>query len=354
MIRDEAQNNWGWLSSRPKLLPQVLKPAGYHSAIIGKWHLGLESPNTPTERGFDFFHGFLGDMMDDYETHLRHGHNFMRRNSEVIHPKGHATELFSDWACDYLEERNKQPEPFLLYLAYNAPHDPIQPPREWLEKVRQREPTLSEKRSRLVALIEHLDSGIGRVLNTLDRTGLAKNTLVLFTSDNGGLLATGANNGSWRSGKTHMYEGGLRVPGAARWPRTIPPGSRTARMTVTMDIFATVCAAAGATSPADLDGVSFLPTLRGGAEPETTRDFYFVWREGGQHGGKTVDAFRRGPWKLIQDSPFAPLELFNLQSDPAETNNLAAKEPKIFSELSAALRKEIQRGGSVPWQPPEK
>ena len=94
VIRDEAQNSWGWLSPRTKLLPQVLKAAGYHSAIVGKWHLGLESPNTPTDRGFDFLHGFLGDMMDDYETHLRHGHNYMRRNLEVIDPKGHATDLF--------------------------------------------------------------------------------------------------------------------------------------------------------------------------------------------------------------------------------------------------------------------
>jgi arylsulfatase A-like enzyme len=352
VIRDEPQNNWGWLSPHVTLLPQVLKPAGYHSAIIGKWHLGLESPNTPTERGFDFFHGFLGDMMDDYETHLRHGHNFMRRNLEVIEPQGHATDLFSQWACDYIAERVTKPEPFFLYLAFNAPHDPIQPPAEWLAKVQQREPNLSDKREKLVALIEHLDYGIGRVLDTLDRTGLAKNTLVLFSSDNGGLLSAGANNGQWRSGKTHMYEGGLRVPGAARWPGVIPPNSRSDGVTLTMDIFATACAAAGVKPPASVDGVSFLPTLRGEREPDAARDLYFVWLEGGQHGGKTVDAFRRGSWKLLQDSPFAPLELYNLQIDPAEANNLAAKELKVFNELSAVMRQEIQRGGRVPWQRP--
>ena len=103
---------------------------------------------------------------------------------------------------------------------------------------------------------------------------------MLFTSDNGGLLATGADNGPWRSGKTHLYEGGLRVPGGARWPSTIPPGSRSERMTLTMDVFATVCAAAGASPSADIDGVSFLPALCGENEPEKPRDFYFVWREG--------------------------------------------------------------------------
>lgn len=105
VIREESPlNSWGYLSSRATLLPQPLKRAGYHSAIVGKWHLGAASPNTPTERGFDFFHGFLGDMMDDYWTHLRNKQNFMRLNREVIDPKGHATDLFTEWACDYFED----------------------------------------------------------------------------------------------------------------------------------------------------------------------------------------------------------------------------------------------------------
>ena len=196
VIREETpDDSWGYLTPQATLLPQLLKPAGYHTALIGKWHLGIGTPNTPTERGFDFFHGFLGDMMDDYWTHRRHGHNFMRRNLDVVDPPGHATDVFTGWACDYLTERAKAGGPFFLYLAYNAPHDPIQPPPEWLAKVKQREPGISEKRAKLVALIEHLDDGIGKVLDTLDRTGLAGNTLVIFTSDNGGVLANGANNG---------------------------------------------------------------------------------------------------------------------------------------------------------------
>ena len=256
-------------------------------------------------------------------------------------------------ACDYLAERAKAGGPFLLYLAYNAPHDPVQPPPEWLEKVKQREPGLSDKRARLVALIEHLDAGIGKVLEELDRTGLATNTLVIFTSDNGGLLANGANNGPWRSGKGHMYEGGLRVPGAARWPGVIKPGTSTDRLTLTMDIFATACAVAGVHTPPNIDGVSFLPTLRGEAEAINRRDFYFIRREGGSaYGGKTIDAFRRGDWKLLQDSPFSPLELYDLKSDPQEASDLTAKRRDIFNELSGALRRQIQQGGSTPWQKP--
>src|SRR5690606_1058599 len=114
-------------------LADELKKAGYHTGLVGKWHLGLESPNTPHERGFVVFHGFLGDMMDGYITHRRHDNNYMRRNGETIDPAGHATDLFSDWAADYLRERAKQPEqPFFLYLAFNAPHFPIEPPDEWL------------------------------------------------------------------------------------------------------------------------------------------------------------------------------------------------------------------------------
>jgi arylsulfatase A-like enzyme len=353
MVRDRAEENWAWLSPKAVLLPKLLKNAGYHTAHVGKWNLGLETPNLPNERGFDFFHGFLDDMMEDYWTHLRHGEHFMRKNLETVDPKGHATDVFTGWAVEYLGERAKKPEPFFLYLAYNAPHDPIQPKPEWLEKVKAREPQMPANRQKLVALIEHLDDGIGKVLTKLDETGLAKNTLVIFTSDNGGVLANGANNGPWRAGKTHMYEGGLRVPGAARWPGKIAPDSRTERFTLHMDILPTACAAAEVKAPRDIDGVSFLPTLLGEKESETPRDLYWVWLEGGSmHGGKTVDAFRRGDWKLVQDSPFSPRELYNLQSDPGETNDLAAKEKKIFNELDAALRKQIQRAGGVPWQKP--
>lgn len=354
VIREETpDDSWGYFAPGARLLPQLLKPAGYRTALIGKWHLGIGSPNTPTERGFDFFQGFLGDMMDDYWTHRRHGHNFMRRNQEVIDPQGHATDIFTGWACDYLAERAKAGGPFLLYLAYNAPHDPVQPPPEWLEKVKQREPGLPEKRARLVALIEHLDAGIGKVLAELDRTGLATNTLVIFTSDNGGLLANGANNGPWRSGKGHMYEGGLRVPGAARWPGVIKPATSTDRLTLTMDIFATACAVAGVQPPPKIDGASFLPTLRGETEARERPDCYFVRREGGAaYGGKTIEVFRRGDWKLLQDSPFAALELYDLKSDPQETSDLATKRREIINELGAALRQQIQRGGSTPWQKP--
>lgn len=349
---EEPDNSWGYLAPGVPLLPMLLKKNGYHSALIGKWHLGTSAPNTPNERGFDLFHGFLGDMMDDYWSHLRHGHNFMRYNSETIKPEGHATDLFTGWACDYVAERARSQQPFFLYLAYNAPHDPLQPPPDWLERVRKREPGMGEKRAKLVALIEHMDAGIGRLLDTLAQHKLAGNTLVFFTSDNGGLLPSGANNGPWRSGKTHMYEGGLRVPAVARWPGKIQPESRSDHRLLTMDLFPTICEAAGVVPPEGLDARSFLPTLlRKTPAEEAARHLYFVRREGGpQYSGKTIEALIFGEWKLLQDSPFAPLELYNLRIDPQETQNVAQTEPQVFKQLSAELRRQIQRGGGVPWQ----
>jgi arylsulfatase A-like enzyme len=352
LVRHTLEDNWGYLSAKATLLPKALQPARYHTAIVGKWNLGLEPPNTPNDRGFDLFHGFLGDMMDDYWKHLRAGHNFLRLNREVIQPVGHATDLFTDWACSYLEQRAHAGGPFFLYLAYTAPHDPIQPPPDWLAKVQQRQPGLGEKRAKIVALIEHLDSGVGRVLGTLDRLKLAENTLVILTSDNGGNLLYGANNGPWRSGKTHMYEGGLRVPGMARWPGRIQPGSRTRHMALSMDIYPTLCAAAGIAPAADIDGVSFLPTLLGKPQPAPPGNRYFVLREGGPiFGGRTSNALIEGPWKLLQDRPDLPRELYNLQADPQETADLAAKKKQIFLRLDAAMRRHIQQGGQVPWEP---
>ena len=352
VIRHRPEDSWGNLADAAVLLPRRLKEAGYHTAIVGKWHLGLEAPDTPLDRGFDHFHGFLGDMMDDYWKHRRGGINFMRRDRETIDPEGHATDLFSAWASSCIEDRARSGKPFLLYLAYNAPHTPIQPPKEWLERVQGREPGIDPKRAKLAALIEHMDAGIGRVLEALDRSGAARDTLVVFLSDNGGQLDVGARNGPWRSGKQHLYEGGLRVPFAARWPARIAPGTRCGRLALTMDLFPTILEAAGAASEKGIDGVSFLPSLIGEAQPDPARDLYFVRREGGPYKGKTIEALRKGDWKLVRDMPEKPPELFNLKNDPKEERDLSGTEAQVFGEMSDALRRHMERGAAVPWQPP--
>jgi arylsulfatase A-like enzyme len=275
----------------------------------------------------------------------------MRLNDREIDPKGHATDLFTDWAIDYLRERAKQKgQPFFLYLAYNAPHTPIQPLAEWVEKVRQREPSISDKRAKLVALIEHLDAGIGRVVEALNETGLRDNTLVVFTSDNGGQLNVGANNGPLRAGKQDMYEGGIRVPMCAVWPGRIRPGSRSGRVALTMDLYPTVCEAAGVRVEHDIDGRSILPTLLGRSQPEEDRSLFWVRREGGgRYGGRAYYAARYGDFKLVQNTPFELLELYNLADDPKEEKPLGDRHP-MYSKLFNALKDHIIKAGAVPWQ----
>ena len=352
VIRQEPERNWGYLLPEAPLLPRLLQDAGYHTALVGKWHLGLESPNTPNERGFQFFRGFLGGMVDDYSGHLRQGVNYMRLNTDSIEPTGHATDLFTRWAVDYLNERSSTEPPFFLYLAYNAPHRPVQPPPQSLERVKQRGGELSEDRARLVALIEHLDEGVGRVMEALRENGQDTRTLVVFTSDNGGELRVGANCGPLRGGKREMYEGGIRVPMAAVWPGKIRPGSSSNRLALTMDLFPTICAVAGVKVESEIDGVSLFRTLVGQMAPPLERELFWVRREGGRrHQGQDYYAVRRGRWKLMQNSPFEPYKLFNLRDDPLEEHDLAEQDPGVYMSLSQALRRHIQKSGAVPWQP---
>ncbi len=357
LVRTDPKDNWAYLAHDAVLLPAILHKAGYHTAIVGKWNLGLDADNSPNAKGFDLFHGFLGDMMDDYLTHRRQGHNYMRLNDQEIDPKGHATDLFTQWAIEYIHQREaaaKDGHPFFLYLAYNAPHVPIQPPKEWLDKVKQREPALSPKRAAMVALLEQLDDGVGQVLGALKESGLEQNTIVFFTSDNGGQVDAGASVGPYRGTKGTMYEGGLRVPMAALWPGHIAPGSRTQAVAAHMDIMASICEAAGATAPSDIDAISLIPVLtRNAQEVANPRELYFVRREGGpQYLGLTSHALRRGDWKLLQNTPFSPLELYNLKEDPREEHNVIQSQPRIRNEMSRILQRHIQQAGGVPWEKP--
>jgi arylsulfatase A-like enzyme len=353
LIRFHPENNWGYLDPKTVLLPQKLKEANYHTAHIGKWNLGLESPNLPNQKGFDLFHGWLEDMMDDYVIKRRHGENFMMLNDQVIDPPGHATDLFTEWAVDYISEQAKDEQPFFLYLAYNAPHFPVQPPKEWSDRVRQRNPGLPEKRSNLIAFIEHLDNGIGKVIASLKESGQYENTIIIFTSDNGGHLPDLANNGPLRDGKQSMYEGGLRVPTLVSWPGQIAAGSSTNQLNLSMDIYPTLLQLAGVEINHTVEGRSFLNTLLGNAVKEEERVVYFTRREGGlTYGGKTYHALRKGDWKLLQNSPYQPMELYNLKIDPKEENDLIKSEPEIYKEMNSILMQHIQEGGKTPWQKP--
>lgn len=354
LVRSTPDQNFGYMKPGILLLPKLLKEANYNTAMVGKWNLGLESPNLPNEKGFDFFHGFLDDMMEDYWTHLRNGKNFMRENEKEINPKGHATDIFTQWSIDYIDKQKKSKNPFFLYLAYNAPHFPVQPTEEWLAKVKKREPEISERRAKLVALIEQLDDGIGKVIRSLKENGLYENTLIVFLSDNGGHLEDGANNGNYRDGKESVYEGGIRVPAFIVWPNQIKPDSRTYQTALTMDIYPTIAEIAGIKVNHTIDGASLLPVLKDPNTKLADRPLFFTRREGNlRFTGQTIQAVISNNWKLLQNSPFEPYELYNIYQDPLEQRNLIHYQPEQAKKLHQLLIKHIQKGGSVPWQKPE-
>jgi len=348
----ERPTSWGNLRNDVVTLPTHLKKAGYDSALIGKWHLGMEKPDRPTDVGFDFFHGFLGDMMDDYYEHLRHGKHYMRKNEEAIHPEGHATDLFTDWTVDYLKERKDKDTPFFLFLAYNAPHTPIQPPEDWLAKVKEREKGIDDKRAGLVALIEHLDYGVGKVVDSLKAEGIWEDTVVIFTSDNGGQSNVGARNLPLNGGKQQMWEGGIRVGTCVTWPGVIEPGSlQKNHISMTMDIYPTLAEIAGVPVDFDMDGRSFLPALKG-EKMKNDRPLFWVRLEGNMaYGGLHYHAARIGDWKLLRNTPFEPYQMFNLANDPGEQKPIPRqKAPQKYNELFNSLMNHINLSGRYKWQ----
>ncbi len=350
VIRTQKADSWGYLSEKAVLLPQMLKQKDYRTALIGKWHLGLDSPNTPTERGFDYFHGFLGDMMDDYYTHLREGFNYMRENKTMIKPEGHATDIFSDWAIQYLNESKVDDNPFFMYLAYNAPHSPVQPPKDWLEKVKKRNPSLPEKRAKIVALIEHLDYNIGRVYKTLKRNNQLENTLIIFASDNGGQQSTGGYNGLNRGFKEDMYEGGIHVAGGFYWKNKIRPQVLN-NFAMLSDIFPTLCDLTGVSINHEIDGISLLPLLKGEKQETDNRMVHWVRREGNfKYGGMAYYASRYGDYKILQNTPWEPIQFFNLKEDPLEQNPIQDKKSDTYKSLFRGLMEHIRQSGMIPWQ----
>ena len=354
--RLHRDDSWGYLDPEAIMLPSLFQQAGYHTSLIGKWHLGITRENRPNQRGFEEFHGMLLGMMDDYWEHTRQGMEQMRWNEIPIFPEGHGTDLITDWSIASLKRRAQSDQPFFQFLAYNAPHFPVQPPPAWLKRVKEREPDISETRALMVAFVEHLDYAIGQVLKAVDELGLRDNTIVFFTSDNGGLLSVGSNNGDLRSGKTHMYEGGLKVPAFVRWPERIKAGQVTDFRALTMDILPTMAELCGFSIPHQIDGQSFAKLLQSGDQQAFEREVSHIWLE----KDKTREYIRVGDWKLLNDQ-WQPegdrvgvhYELYNIREDPGEENNLADSMPEKAQELSGKLEAHIVKAQQIEWKRPK-
>jgi arylsulfatase A-like enzyme len=312
-------------------LPQVLRAAGYATGWVGKWHLGAHPQFHPLKRGFDETYGILGGG-HDYLPRPNRGAKAeygapMDRNGKPEPQDRHLTEVFGTEAASFVRRRGGG-KPWFLYLAFNAPHGPLQPAEEDLAPVAH---IGDEQRRKGAGLVVGLDRAVGRVLEALRESGQEKNTLVWFFSDNGGPTeATGARNEPLRGQKGQVYEGGIRVPFVLSWPGRLPEGKTFEQPVITLDVFATAAALAGAKVPEThrVEGVDLMPFLAGtraGAPHER-----LCWRAGG-----TNWAVRQGDWKLVSNQAGA-VELYHLKEDVAETRDVASEHPDRVERLKAA------------------
>jgi arylsulfatase A-like enzyme len=313
------------------VLARGLKAAGYETAIVGKWHLGYEPQFAPRRHGFDRFFGPLGGAVDYFFHCEPGGQPMLYENEQPVTRDGYLTDLIADEVCQYLRHAR---QPFFLYVPFTAPHSPYQGPKDRSDAPVTLEASNRGSRATYAAMVQRLDEAIGRILATLEETGAASSTLVLFASDNGG--TTYSRNAPFSGQKGSTYEGGIRVPCLLRWPGKLPAGTTSEEIGIMMDLTASLLAAAGATPPdgIKLDGVDLIGALQRG-EPLTARTLY--WRQ--RRGDRTWRGVRDGPWKLVSraDGSQRRDQLFNLDSDPAEQHDLAAEQPQRLQRLLTLL-----------------
>jgi len=313
-------------------LPERLKLEGYATAMVGKWHNGYTAENLPMARGFDQFYGFHGGAMA-YTAEGPNGAKEMFRNGAPAPMPAHTTEAFTDEAVNFIQAQKDRP--FFLYAAYNAVHAPMQTTDPYLRRFAHvQDPT----RRAYLAMLAALDDGVGRIVGAVDSAGLARDTLIVFVSDNGGpTWQTTSSNRPLNGVKSTMLEGGVRVPAIFRWTGHLPAGRTSAFAGMGFDITATALAAAGSPLTPDLDGVDLTPILAGQSSRPGDRPLY--WRLGRQAG------MRSGHWKIVgADDRWW---LFDLARDPGERHDLAKARPDVL----ARLRGDWERW-SASMQPP--
>jgi arylsulfatase A-like enzyme len=332
-------------------LADVLKGQGYATAITGKWHLGLRPEVGPRQYGFDYTYGYLHGQVDPFTHRYKIGDPTWHENDQFRDESGHATDLIAAAAVRWIE--TPRTSPFFLYVAFSVPHTPLNEEAEW---VKPYETAISEPSRRLfAAAVTHMDAAIGRIVVALDRTGRRDQTMILFTSDNGGQKNQPAseeyegrypafpvlgNNRPLRGWKGDLYEGGIRVPGFANWPGRLAPRKVDAVLSG-LDWLPTLAALTGAKAPQDAhwEGTDIWPLLTGATTTTTTSSRVLYWKTP-QHFG-----VREGDWKLIVPRRKGSVteQLFNLATDPLETTDLAAREPARVTRLRELLREEQER-----------
>ena len=316
-----------------RFMPQAFHDAGYQTAITGKWHLGHGDKRfLPRSRGFDHAYGHLNGAID-YFTHEREGGLDWNRNGTSVREEGYSTFLLGAEAERFIRRRDRT-KPFFLFVPFNSPHSPLQAPPEYLDKYAAiRDPS----RRPFAAMVDGMDTAIGRVLGALEEERIAANTLVLFFSDNGGPVAQGASNVPLRAGKATTFDGGIRVPAIMRFPGRLKPGSTSQQVMAMTDYFPTLAGACGV-SPGNtlpLDGKNLWNAITG-AKEQRREDLFFVV----ENANAVHLAVHSGEWKLVREEPSSgePKNyLFRIEEDPAESTNLAAKNPKLVNDLAQRI-----------------
>ena len=342
---------------------EVLKKAGYATACVGKWGLGeASSPGIPTKQGFDFFFGYLNQS----RAH-RFYPDFIWRNEEKEHYPDNPTkretyihDSFTNESLSWIEKQSKTDQPFFLYLAYTLSHVDLDVPGDsiepYLKTIKEKGPFKNLKfpkggyrghptpRACFAGMTSRLDRDVGRIVDLVDKLGLSKDTIIMFSSDNGPTSAGGADpnyfdgNGIYKGIKRDLYEGGIRAPFIARWPDKIKAGSRSKHISAHWDLLATVSELSGTKPAPNHTGISFVPSLLG--KGEQRKHDYLYW-EFYERGGK--QAIRKDNLKAVRlnrskAGPDTPWEVYDLQADPSETTNLAKKRPELqvtFNRIAA-------------------
>lgn len=382
-IRDNMQRGPGLEGQRAMepgtvTVAQLLKQAGYATAIVGKWGLGMpEDHSSPLNFGFDHHYGYLCQGMahshyppylwnDDKQVPLSGNPPYVYGQKQVIEPGGKqfSQDLMTEDALAWV--RGHRAEPFFLYLAYTVPHVSLQVPEDSLAEYRGkwRETPLTDSkhyanhptpRAAYAAMITRMDRDVGRLMSLIKELGLDDETLVFFGSDNGAVFKISGtdpeffqSNGPLRGYKQALYEGGIRTPFIARWPGHIKPGSVSKFAGAYWDVLPTLCELAGVPRPTGIDGVSIVPTLLGrpGQEPHE----YLYWEF---HSGGSAQAVRFGDWKAIRnnvtkDRDGAP-ELYNLATDPGEKTNVARQHPDLAAKAAAYMKAAHTPSAEPKW-----
>jgi len=335
-----------WLAERGELglpasevtLPQVLKRAGYATGCFGKWHLGYREKFWPARHGFDESFGILGGNADYFTHREEDGRPVLYHNTRIVERKGYLTDLIGEAAVDWL--KRPQRDPFFLYVAFTAPHTPIQDP-DAFDPATGTAPWRQKDRRVYAKMVERMDARVGDILERLKRMDAAENTIVIFISDNG--ADPNGSNGRLRGRKSSLWEGGIRIPCLARWPGVLPEGKDVAQVGITMDLMPTLLAAAGAKSPRPWDGSNLLPVLVGRRQPFTRTLF---WRS--KRGDRVRKAAREGDLKLVIDE--GQEELHDLGKDELEETKLPLEGAARLKSLLANWEREMMAPRLRPYR----